>query len=339
MDYCTSHFGKKLNELTIQDVENFFQVERIETDQIEFKSIHPSGTLNEKFVGIQRSVCAFLNSSGGLLIWGAPVGQKIEGRKEKIFKGGLTLFSEILEKDFIVSKISDSIIPLPSDVRIKIIDNEGKCIVVIEVDQSEHGPHQTGDTYVMRIDGQTKPAPHHYIDALFKRIKYPSIEVYLKVTGSTIYQSKYKIDFDLYFFNWTPLQNEEQLSFRVVAENGKFGRYQYPGFEHLYRLSGAEFYKDSAKDIFYFGEPVREAEVIMFDPYKVEQNQSKAAIIVMFGGRFSPRKTSEYTLDFKKINSANPNDIVVAKKENRLTKDVQDEKGTSKESIIKMLLE
>ena len=86
MDFCSAHFGKPLNSLTINDVKSYFIDERIETDQIEFKSIHPTGNINEKFAGIQRSVCAFLNSSGGLLIWGSPEGQKVEGKKEKILK-------------------------------------------------------------------------------------------------------------------------------------------------------------------------------------------------------------------------------------------------------------
>ncbi|MBL0145403.1 MAG: putative DNA binding domain-containing protein [Chitinophagaceae bacterium] len=86
MDYCTSHFGKRLNDLTIQDIESYFQQERIETDQLEFKSISQHGNLNDKILGIQRSICAFLNSSGGLLIWGAPEGKKYMKKKKRFTK-------------------------------------------------------------------------------------------------------------------------------------------------------------------------------------------------------------------------------------------------------------
>ncbi|WKZ60517.1 MAG: ATP-binding protein [Cyclobacteriaceae bacterium] len=326
--------------MTIQDIETFFQIERTETDQIEFKSIHPSGSLDDKFKGIHKSVCAMLNSSGGLIIWGAPIGQKVEGRKEKVFTGELTLFQEVLEKDFVISKISDSIIPLPSAIRIKILNKDSNSLVIIEVDKSEYSPHQTYDTYYMRIDGQSKPAPHHYIEALFKRIKYPNIEVLFKITGTDIHNdSLYRVDFDMYFFNWTPLQNEEDLSFRVLVDNGHFSNHQIPGHQHMYRLNGQEFYKDCTKEIFYFGEPVRESDIILFNPYKVEKNGNKANIIISFGGRFSPRKTSEYILDFSKFLSSKPNELIIERKENRLTKDVQDEKGVNKESIIKTLME
>jgi predicted HTH transcriptional regulator len=173
MDFCTAHFGKTLNSLTIEDVKSYFTDERIESDQIEFKSIHSTGNSNEKFTGIEKSVCAFLNSSGGLLIWGSPEGQKVEGRKEKIFKGELSFFNVVLEKDFIISKISDSIIPLPNNVRINILSEGSNSIVVLEIGISEYSPHQNANAYYMRIDGQTKPAPHHYIEALFKKITYP----------------------------------------------------------------------------------------------------------------------------------------------------------------------
>ncbi len=138
MDYCKSHFGKSISELTIEDIESFFHTERVETDQIEFKSINSVGSINEKFIGINKSVCAFLNSSGGLLFWGAPVGQNIEGKKEKIFKGALTFFNIVLEKDFVVSKISDSIIPLPNNIRIKILEKNKSSLIIIEVGSSEY---------------------------------------------------------------------------------------------------------------------------------------------------------------------------------------------------------
>ncbi len=338
MDYSTPHFGKKFNDLTFQDIELFFKEDRIETDQLEFKSINPAGNLNDKFVGIQKSICAFLNSSGGLIIWGSPEGQKVPSKKEKIFKGELTFFTQPIEKDFAVSKFSDSIIPLPNSIRLSILNHENKTIVIIEIDTSDYSPHQTNDTYFMRIDGQSKPAPHHYIEALFKKIRYPNIEVFIKITKTEVYQNKYKVNFDFLFFNWSPLQNEEKLSFRVVAENATFGRSQYPQFQHLYRLEGHEYFNEAAKDIFFFGEPVLESEVLFFDPHLVEQKGKKAKLLISFGGRFSPRKSSEFTFDFTKLYEADPNKMIIDRNENRLTKDIQDEKGVDKNKVLQSFI-
>lgn len=339
MDYCLSHFGKSINDLKIEDIETFFRDERVETDQLEFKSINPNGNINEKFAGINKSICAFLNSSGGLLIWGAPEGKKVEGKKEKVFVGDLTFFHEVIEKDFTVSKISDSIIPLPSDIRVKILQKDNTSLAIIEIDTSEYSPHQTADTYFMRIDGQSKPAPHHYIEALFKKIKYPNIEAFFKIIKAELFQNKYKIDFELYFFNWSPLINEEKLSFRLITESGKFEGAKYPDTSHFYRLYGSEFYKDNAKNIFYFGEPVREANTVFFDIVQLAKKEFIATIFISFGGKFSPMKSSIYKLNFKDLHNKKPSEIIVEKTENRLTKDIQDEKGVNKSSLIKDLME
>ncbi len=339
MDFCTAHFGKTLNSLNIDDVKSYFTEERIETDQIEFKSIHATGNISEKFAGIQRSVCAFLNSSGGLIIWGSPEGQKVDGKKEKIFKGELTFFNQALEKDFVTSKISDSIIPLPNNVRTNILSHGNNSVVILEIDASEYSPHQNANTYYMRIDGQTKPAPHHYIEALFKKITYPNIEAFIKITKLEVFQgSKLKVDFNILFFNWTPLQNEEKLSFRIVSD-GVFTNSANPHLSHLYAMEGHEYFKENAKDIFYFGEPVNEFNSLLFDPYKISQNEKKGRLYIFFGGKYSPRKNCEYYLDLNNIYVEDPNEIVIRKNENKLTKDLQDEKGVTKESIIKDVME
>ena len=92
MPYSKLYFGKELNELTYENIEEFFLNEKEESDKIEFKSYHSKEEKNhtEKENGIIRAICALLNSEGGLIIWGAPVGQTVSEKKEKIFKGDLS---------------------------------------------------------------------------------------------------------------------------------------------------------------------------------------------------------------------------------------------------------
>lgn len=103
MSYSTSHFGKALNDLTLDDIAHFFSTERIETDQLEFKSFR--GDIVNSYRGIIRTICAFLNSKGGLLIWGSPSGVTVEGRREKIFTGEIKPLNAVLEKDAVISKM------------------------------------------------------------------------------------------------------------------------------------------------------------------------------------------------------------------------------------------
>jgi len=332
MDYCKAHFGKSINDITLHDVKLYFKTDRYETDQLEFKSINKEGNVNDKFSAIYKSTCAFLNSSGGLLIWGAPIGNKVSGKNEKIFTGDLTFFNIVLEKDFIISKISDSIIPLPNNIRINIIENDKTSLVILEVDGSEYAPHQTSNTYYMRIDGQSKPVPHHYIEALFKRIKYPDIEVYLNFIKIKEFDDEFRLNFELLFFNWSPLINEEKLSFRVISN----GMFIGSGIENSesYRLDGSEYFKDNLKSIFYYGEPVREAEILSFKKDKLINPLNITTLYVSVAGKHSPRKISEYILDFNNFDYLNPNKIIVQKKENQLMKDSHFEKGTNKKSIL-----
>lgn len=343
MDYCSAHFGKRLEDLKIEDLQNYFLTERIETDQLEFKSINPVGNILEKFVAVERTVCAFLNSIGGLLIWGAPKGVNID--LKKTFHGDLTFFDQVLEKDFIVSKISDNITPLPNQIRCKVFPVPNKCVILIEVDQSKYPPHQTKNTYFMRIDGQTRPAPHHYIEALFKKITYPNIEVFLKISTAGVYEDPqtgnnlYRLDIKVMFFNWSPFQNEEQVFYRMITSNGIFLNSRSPTSGLKYKLKGQERFEPNLKSILYFGEPILESETIIYDPVVLRGHQNKSKIIITFGGKFSPMKASTYDLDFANFYSGDPQKIIINKKENILTIDAHNETGQTREKIIAAVLD
>lgn len=337
MDFCSSNFGKPLNILTVEDIERFFQTERLETDQLEFKSIHPSGDFSEKIAGVQRSISAFLNSSGGVIVWGAPNGHKVEGRKEKVFKGDLTFIDRVLEKDFLISKLSDSIVPLPSNIRLNILESAGRCLVIFEIDSSSYSPHQFNGSYFMRLDGQTRPAPHHYIEALFKKISYPNLEAFLKIVKITKTASHlFEVKFDLIFFNWTPLQNEENLSYRIVSD-GVFPNYKNPNTIDSYHLGGHEFRAKNVLDVFHFGEPLQESFVIQFNLNDLKDQVAR--IHVTFGGKLSPRKTSDYEIDFKRINFEKPAENLITECENVTRIELQEKMGITKETILKKFLE
>ncbi len=100
MAYAKLYFNKELNELSYDDIENFFVIEKDESDKIEFKSYQTPEEKNhtEKENGVIRAICGLLNSEGGLVIWGAPIGQTVPGKKEKIFKGILSPTDQLLEK-------------------------------------------------------------------------------------------------------------------------------------------------------------------------------------------------------------------------------------------------
>ena len=110
-----------------------------------------------------------MNSEGGLIIWGSPIGEYSDGSKEKVFEGALSPLDISLTKDSFINKVTDQITPSPRGIKFYKYSNNGKHVYLIEVEKSNFSPHQFEHNYFMRIDGQTKIAPHHYVEALFFR--------------------------------------------------------------------------------------------------------------------------------------------------------------------------
>jgi hypothetical protein len=345
MDYVQSYFGKPLTELQYADVESFFTSERAESDQIEFKSFNTNGPLEMKLTGIIEGITAFLNSSGGLLVWGAPEGVKLPDRKEKVFVGDLTRLPLTIEKDWLISKIVDKIIPLPRGIRVQLVAGANGQIVVFEIDESPYAPHQTSNVYYMRIDGQKKPAPHHYIEALFKKINFPRIEAYFK-NGPLVNSPArtYIIEFEFLFYNFSPFINEENLSYRIVIEKGYFKR----GIPELSYAEGAAFNftenarianNESNHIAVRYGHPSHTREPLIFADDEIVANGDIALIKVSFSGKTAPMRVCQYRLKFKRPNNQSPVQEVICSVdfENELLADMNQSLGVTEKDLLKQM--
>lgn len=280
-----------------------------------------------------------MNSSGGLLIWGAPEGVRPADGGSKRFQGALTPYNVRIEKDSLINRITDRITPIPNRIRVKVCEHNGNYVFVFEIDTSEYSPHQTENTYYMRIDGQTRVAPHHYIEALFKKIKHPNICCYLKITNAAMLPNRhYRVDFDIYIFNWSPLQNDEDISFRIFGPQIFFPLSRSQGHQHEYRMNGREYFRDPIQKIIHFGQPIRDANYFTVDPMTLPDNL-RIDVTIFFSGRFSPTKRCDYVLDFRQVLAANRNSMIVEKKENITIADWQSENGVDREAILRELLQ
>mgnify|MGYP000412346387 CR=1 FL=1 len=222
-------FGKDSSELSISYFKEYFVKPKDESNLIEYKSYYDKYQNNHKFKAkeIVKNICAFLNSEGGLLIWGAPVESKTaDGRK--FYKGELSLISEFIDKDSFYSKILNSIVPLPTGVTLEILDDKksGKQLVLFEVKESMTKPHRYDSRYYLRLDGQTLIAPHHYLKALFNQIQIPKVECYVKFDSYKYEEFKsisgyqkggnfYCLRIELWIFNFSRYNNEENLKYRL----------------------------------------------------------------------------------------------------------------------------
>jgi hypothetical protein len=324
--------------LTYQDVETFFASEREESDKIEFKSFYSAGENDkEKENGIIRTICAFLNSIGGLLIWGAPVGQVVEGKKEKVFLGALSPVNKLVEKDYFVNRITDLVTPSPNNINFYELTDNDKYLYLIEVSQSEYSPHQFRNTYYMRIDGQTKPAPHHYIEALFKKITYPKLKGYITLDKFYDDGRYFFLEITAMIFNLSKLQNEHKAFYRIVVSQGViFYDAINPRPNSPYLMNGHEFRVLKPADTIYYNQPYRFTELIRLDPKVLQQRNCEFQIWFYFGGEKSPLLLSTYTLrvNFNDLAPVNLNDFLVSLDENRYFFEHSDDLGLTDEQRI-----
>ncbi len=298
MGYAKSFLGKELYEISYADVEYFFKDVKEESDKIEFKSFYSNDEkhFNHKESGIIRAICGMLNSDGGLIIWGAPMGKSISGRKEKIYEGSLSPLEISIEKDAFISKISNVISPSPKGIKFQRLDKNGKFVYLVEIPQSEYAPHQYNNVYWMRLDGQTRAAPHHYIEALFKKITYPNLQGKLILDSVTTSESSYvqaKIKIEI--ANKSLFQNEHDIFIKLIAENSfivsnDFGK----PVKDKGDKQGSEMIVEQAKSILYHLSPLRNYFSILM--MKEKDENKKFSFILIFGGKASPLKMSKYIL-------------------------------------------
>ncbi|GAB2547326.1 AlbA family DNA-binding domain-containing protein [Spirosoma aerophilum] len=307
VSYAYSNFGKPLAEITLNDLNHFFATEQEESDTLEFKSYAERGQNNHthKEAGVLKTICAFLNSSGGLVIWGAPEGHTPQGRQTKVFTGDLSPVTKLIEKDTFIAKVANAIVPLSNLVkmhRVEVVPNE--YVYLFDVSQSISKPHQFDNRYWVRSDGQSNVAPHYLIDALFKQIRYPNLGGYIKFGSCFLaYTNVLDLHLRIILFNHSKEQNEYDLYFSIAADKGKFVGNRGEGLG-IFELDDTRFRKDEvAKIVSYSHSPFHDIILrINYDEIVNEREEGISfEVMLTFGGRLSPMKRSNYKLTFRRF--------------------------------------
>ena len=320
MNFAQSILGKAPDQLTYEDLEQYFKNPRQESNLVEYKSYNSKGgTFKKQIANLFPVICAMLNSEGGLVIWGAPEGQKVKGNKEKEFSGLLSPITIKIEKDNLINRISDNITPVPNRINAVVLERDGNYVVLLEVAKSVYAPHQTKDTYYMRLDGQSRPAPHRYVEALFKQERIPELGGYIKFGEMFLNERTYSIPFTIYVLNHTPANNEEKVFFELNIENAPLDESCLASEAKVIFYTNALVCENFAEVLPYGAQPYCHCGIKYFHYSEIVQNPIKK-ISLKFGGKKSPLKKSEYTLHLTDENiteaKSNPNHIVQEFKEN-----------------------
>lgn len=339
INYCQQYFGKNLTDLNYHDIQKYFEESKEESNKIEFKAYHREyGDLNKSIKGIIRAICAFLNSNGGIIIWGAPIENKLN--KKDIFQGNLSPVDQFINKDSLISKISDSIDPLPVNINVEILEDSDNYIYIFEIQISNYSPHQYCNTYFTRLDGQTKPAPHYLVEALFKKISYPNIEGYINLDEFGELENDYVyLDITIIIINFSEFQNEYNLTYSLVCYQAIFLNSQNPDIHNYFPNANTYINKDSIP-ILHFGAPYENRQRLKFKKTDLaNDHENKMDLILTFGGKKSPLKISDYKLDFgKPFSKDNLLNLFENKNENLSSSERQKELRVTRESILKFLL-
>lgn len=193
MGLASQIFQKNLNELVLQDLIDFFETERHETANLEFKS---GKTALE---GIIREVCAFLNTDGGVIVYGAPK-EIISKTGVKACLGELTPTDNFKSKLALGSSIASNILPAPSGINIHQIEMDGSLIFILDVPKSVHAPHQFSNQgkYYIRMDTESRPAPHGLVEALFFKRQKPNLDLVVAVNYKYTHVDVVELKFDIW---------------------------------------------------------------------------------------------------------------------------------------------
>jgi hypothetical protein len=303
--YAEQNFGKPLTKITLKDLNDFFAIEHEESDTLEFKSYYEHGQNNHthKENGVLKTICAYLNSSGGLLIWGAPVGHTPPGRQHKIFTGALSPVSKLIEKDTFISKVANSIYPLSNLVKMHRVKVEaGMYVYIFDVFQSTYKPHQFDNRYWVRSDGQSNVAPHYLIDALFKQVRYPNLGGYIKF-GECKYvrHNIMNMEVKVFVLNHSKDLNEHNVHFSLLTTLGQFTN-NPDGC--TYSMEDKQAKREDFVKILSYSDTPSHRFLLQIDYALFKDSVIK--LMLLFGGQQCPNRRSEYTLSFQGLANYGP---------------------------------
>lgn len=282
-------FNRDLYELDFEYIQEFFATVKDESLYLEFKSFSQQGPYGPKEDAIKKAVCAMLNSEGGVVIWGAPTETR-DANGNTAAVGALTPFASNLDRDRLINILSSSIIPLPVAIRVQKLQNENEeSVFVIEVEKSPEKPHQFDNRYYIRLDGQTRIAPHYLISALMRGANFPG---HLRLKRIEFRGDTIALHFRNVLFNTSAFNNDLNVQIRIGASRGRLlvNLFYFPSiYTHTLPLlsHGAPLTIDFILEI-----PAANA-------------QGELTMIFQFGGEKSPSKMSEYKYNFERFVAGN----------------------------------
>lgn len=182
-----SHF-EYFNSITIEALIDYFNQSQEESNQMEFKS-------GETDISkLYKEICAFANTDGGVLIWGAPkeinINSGEKNNANKVCQGKLTPTEINKTEDSLIQTLMANISPAPIGIVVRKFSYEPGYAYIIIIPKSLYPPHQVNGTYYIRVNTMSMPAPHGIVQAFFNQKKPIDLVAKIKIEKELLEHNK-----------------------------------------------------------------------------------------------------------------------------------------------------
>jgi hypothetical protein len=150
-------------QITIKDIERVIEDKIEESLHLDYEEI-PIGKV--EYDGLSEHVSGFLNTSGGIVIFG------VSERKEKGRNIPHKITWTATKKETVENNLYRKVDPWHDEIRIYPIQNpkdDDSRIFVIFVPKSKNPPHMANYRYFIRLNFQTRPIGHDQVSMMFKQ--------------------------------------------------------------------------------------------------------------------------------------------------------------------------